>query len=49
MEERGLGARGGAKLLRVSRTIADLDGSAKTSELHVGEAMAYRGPNAMQN
>ena len=30
-------------LLRVARTIADLEGSGKIAEYHIAEAVAYRG------
>ena len=39
----GMSARGYTRMLRVARTIADLDGSAPVSEAHVAEALAYRG------
>ena len=37
-----ISVRGYHKLLRVARTIADLDDCAKVNEAHVGEAMQYR-------
>ncbi len=37
-----LSARGYHRVLKVARTIADLDGSASVGEEHVGEALRYR-------
>lgn len=39
-----LGARGYHKLLRVARTIADMDGEAQIRKEHLAEAAAYRLP-----
>ncbi|MHA1544975.1 MAG: YifB family Mg chelatase-like AAA ATPase, partial [Alphaproteobacteria bacterium] len=39
-----LSARGYFRVLRVSRTLADLDGSPRVERRHVGEALAYRRP-----
>jgi magnesium chelatase family protein len=42
MTELGLSARAHDKILRLARTIADLDGSAAISPMHVSEAINYR-------
>lgn len=41
-ERFGLSARGYHRVLRVARTIADLDGSADVRHPHVAEAISYR-------
>ncbi|MDB6452216.1 YifB family Mg chelatase-like AAA ATPase [Falsirhodobacter sp. 20TX0035] len=41
-ERFGLSARGYHRILRVARTIADLDGSADVRQPHVAEAVGYR-------
>ena len=42
IQETGLSARAHDKVLRVARTIADLDGAATISHEHVSEAVNYR-------
>jgi magnesium chelatase family protein len=42
MEEMGLSAAAHDKILRVARTIADLDKSAEISSNHLNEAINYR-------
>ena len=42
MDEMGLSARAHDKILRVARTIADLDGSAEITSTHLNEAINYR-------
>jgi len=37
-----LSARGYHRVLKVARTLADLDGAATVSRLHVAEALSYR-------
>jgi predicted ATPase with chaperone activity len=37
-----LSARGYHRVLRVARTLADLEGSAPVKRLHVAEALSYR-------
>jgi magnesium chelatase family protein len=37
-----LTARGYHRILRLARTIADLDGDAQVSQPHVAEALGYR-------
>lgn len=41
-ERFGLSARGYHRILRVARTIADLDGAAEVARPHVAEAVSYR-------
>lgn len=45
----GLTARSYDKILRVARTIADLDGSAEIQSEHLAEAIQYRTFNLMEN
>ena len=42
-EAMGLSARGYHRVLRVARTLADLDGGGPVGRMHVAEALAYRG------
>jgi len=42
MQELGLSARAYDEILRVARTIADLDGSENISATHLSEAVQYR-------
>lgn len=42
MDEMGLSARAHDKILRIARTIADLDHSAEISAVHLSEAINYR-------
>jgi magnesium chelatase family protein len=44
VDELGLTARGYSRLLRVARTIADLDGTQEVEEQHVAEAVQYARP-----
>jgi magnesium chelatase family protein len=37
-----LSARGYHRVLRVARTLADLDGSASVKRIHIAEALSYR-------
>lgn len=42
MDNLGLSARAHDRILRVARTIADLDGADRLRESHVSEAIGYR-------
>lgn len=46
VDELGLSARGYSRLLRVARTIADLDGTGDIEEPHLAEAVQYARPPA---
>ena len=39
-----LSARGFHRVLRIARTLADLDGEDGVARVHVAEALAYRSP-----
>ncbi len=41
-ERFGLSARGYHRVMRVARTIADLDGAAAVRKPHIAEAVSYR-------
>ncbi|ADM08668.1 ComM protein [Parvularcula bermudensis HTCC2503] len=47
-ESLGLSARAYGRLLRVARTLADLDGKEAVSRPHIAEALSLRGRQAMQ-
>jgi magnesium chelatase family protein len=42
MEELGLSARAHDRILRVARTIADIEGAAEIEPVHLTEAIGYR-------
>ena len=42
MKELGLSARSYTKILRISRTIADLAGAETVGRIHIAEALSYR-------
>ena len=41
-ESLSLSARGYHRVLKVARTIADIDGESRVLEAHIGEALRYR-------
>ncbi len=43
-EKLGFSARAYHRVLRVARTLADLDGSDKVGRIHLAEAISYRLP-----
>ena len=46
-EARQISARGWTRVLRLARTIADLEGAASVRRVHVAEALAHRRASAM--
>ncbi|TCT45080.1 YifB family Mg chelatase-like AAA ATPase [Martelella mediterranea] len=48
-EKMKFSARGYHRILKVARTIADLDGKAQVGRMHIGEAIAYRATPGHQN
>jgi magnesium chelatase family protein len=48
-DRRVLSARGQHRLLRVARTVADLDGSPHTSRRHLAEALGWRAEAALES
>ncbi len=47
-EQLALSARGYHRVLRVARTLADLDGDETVTRLHIAEALSYRGESLRQ-
>ena len=48
-EKMRLSMRGYTRVLRVARTIADLEGAEKTQAHHIAEAVSYRQAPLLQN
>jgi magnesium chelatase family protein len=48
-ERMHLSARGFHRVLKLARTLADLDGVEKTGRIHLAEALSYRGNSAMRS
>jgi magnesium chelatase family protein len=42
IEQLHLTGRGANRLIRVARTVADLDGSGEVTDLHIADALAFR-------
>ena len=42
-----LSARGYHRVLKLARTLADLDGAADIGRVHLAEALSYRGQSAL--
>ncbi len=47
-ESMKLTARGYHRVLKVARTLADLDGEEKVARVHLAEALAYRATPALR-
>jgi len=47
-ETLSLSARGFHRVMRVARTLADLDGAEAVARLHIAEALSYRGESLRQ-
>ena len=48
-ERMHLSARGFHRVLKLARTLADLDGAEKTARIHLAEALSYRGSSVMRS